>query len=95
MRKETVNSNKFNQEFIDQDATDQYLPWNFRKLFTAAFDGAAMLGFDDLAKRVNELGGIKQKQYYYKVFAEAERQRIVQKVLNGSGRVAVQQLPPM
>ncbi len=95
MRKETVNSNKFNQEFIDPNATDQYLPWNFRKLFTAAFDGAAMLGFDDLAKRVNELGGIKQKQYYYKVFAEAERQRIVQKVLNGSGRVAVQQLPPM
>ena len=75
MRKETVNSNKFNQEFIDQDATDQYLPWNFRKLFTAAFDGAAMLGFDDLAKRVNELQTAGTVLFCLKVDCQTEKNR--------------------
>jgi len=95
MRKEAVNSSKFNKEFIDENAKDQYLPWNFRKLFTAAFDGAAILGFDELEKRIKGLGQIKQKQYYYKVFAEAERQKVVYKDLTNSGRVIVQLLPPL
>lgn len=94
MRKESVNSEKFNKAFTDENAPDKYLPWNFRKLFTAAFDGAALLGFDDLEKRVKDLSFIKQKQYYYKVFAEAERLKVVEKVLTVSGRVAVQILPP-
>ena len=94
MKKESVNSDKFNKAFIDETAPDKYLPWNFRKLFTAAFDGAALLGFDDLEKRVKDLSYIKQKQYYYKVFAEAERLKVVEKALTKSGRVAVQLLPP-
>lgn len=93
MRKEAVNTDQFNKDYTDETAADKYLPWNFRKLFTAAFDGAAMLGYDDLERRVKELGHIKQKQYYYKVYAEAERQKIVQKVLTSSGRVGVIILP--
>lgn len=84
----------FNQEFVDENATDSYLPWNFRKLFDAAFGTAAMLGYDDLEKRVKTLGNIKQKQYYYKVFDEAERLRIVRKELVKGGRVGVILLPP-
>ena len=94
LSKEKVNCDKFNKAFTDENAGDKYLPWNFRKLFTAAFDGAAMLGFDDLEKRVRELSYIRQKQYYYKVFAEAERQKVVQKVLTKNGRVGVIVLPP-
>ena len=87
--------NGFNQEFVDNDAPDPRLPWNFRKLFTAAFGAAAMLGADDLEQRVKELTNIKQKQYYYKVLDEAERQRIIHKELTPrTGRVGIILLPP-
>jgi len=84
----------FNQEFVDEKAPDRHLPWNFRKLFTAAFESAAMLGCDDLRRRVKALGGIRMDQYYDKVFAEAKRQRIVMEELTKNGRVGVILLPP-
>ncbi|KWW26895.1 MAG: hypothetical protein AUK63_2486 [bacterium P3] len=92
-RQKAVN-NSFNQEFIDGDAPDPHLPWDFRKLFTAAFGPAAMLGADDLKRQVKELGNIRMEQYYDKVFAEAERQRIVRTELTNAGRVGVILLPP-
>ena len=84
----------FNQEFIDAAVADQYMPWNFRKLFAAAFGTTAMLGYDDLEQRVRELANIKQKQYYYRVLEEAERLRIVRKELIKNGRIGVIMLPP-
>jgi hypothetical protein len=84
----------FNKEFVDENAPDQHLPWNFRKLFTAAFGSAAMLGCDDLRRRVKDLGGIKMNQYYDKVFVEAKRRRIVMEELTKNGRVGVILLPP-
>ena len=84
----------FNQEFIDAAVADQYMPWNFRKLFATAFGTAAMLGYDDLEHRVRELANIKQKQYYYRVLEEAERLRIVRKELIKNGRIGVIMLPP-
>ena len=83
----------FNQEFVDDNATDPYLPWNFRKLFAAAFGTAVMLGYDDLEQRVRELGHITRESYYKKVLAEAERLRIVRKELTKGGRVGVIMLP--
>lgn len=83
----------FNQEFVDDNATDPYLPWNFRKLFVAAFGTAVMLGYDDLEQRVRELGHITRESYYKKVLAEAERLRIVRKELTKGGRVGVIMLP--
>ncbi|MBR4729760.1 MAG: AAA family ATPase [Prevotella sp.] len=83
----------FNKEFTDEQASDAYLPWDFRKLFDTAMGGAASLGYDELEKRVMGLSGIRQKQYYYRVFDAAERQRVVKKVLDKSGRVAVIMLP--
>ena len=84
----------FNQEFIDAAVADQYMPWDFRKLFAAAFGTTAMLGYDDLEHRVRELANIKQKQYYYRVLEEAERLRIVRKELIKNGRIGVIMLPP-
>ena len=83
----------FNQDFVDDNATDPYLPWNFRKLFAAAFGTAVMLGYDDLEQRVRELGHITRESYYKKVLAEAERLRIVRKELTKGGRVGVIMLP--
>ena len=88
------DSTTFNKEFVDNDAADQHLPWLFRKLFTAAFGSAAMLGSNDLEQRVMDLANIKQKQYYYKVLDEAERQRIVRKELTRTGRVGSILVPP-
>lgn len=79
----------FNKEYIDEYASDPYLPWNFRKLFNTAMRDAASLGYDEMERRVMELSGISQKQYYYKVFDAAEQQRVVKKVLDKSGRVTV------
>lgn len=90
----TPDKQSFNQEFVDNAAADKYLPWNFRKLFSAAFGTTAMLGYDDLEQRVRKLANIKQKQYYYRVLDEAERQRIVRKELTKNGRVGVIMLPP-
>ena len=93
--RQTDCTDSFNQEFIDCDAPNQHLPWNFRKLFTAAFGTAAMLGAEDLKRQVKELGHIRMNQYYEKVFAEAERLRIVRTELTPrTGRVGVILLPP-
>lgn len=91
--KKTQKMEAYNQEYVDQNATDPTLPWQFRKLFAAAFGTAAMLGSDDLERRVMELSHIRQKQYYYRVLAEAEKRRIVQKTLTKGGRIGIIILP--
>lgn len=90
----TKDKTSFNKEYILDDAPDPKMPWDYRKLFTAAFGTAAFLGYDDLERRICELGNIRQKQYYYKLFAEAERQRIVRKESTRLGRVGVMLLSP-
>ncbi|MBR1410610.1 MAG: AAA family ATPase [Prevotella sp.] len=87
--KDTESSNSFNQEFVDQAPADKELPWQFRKLFTAAFKSAAFLSPDELERRVKELSNIKQKQYYYRVLNEAERLGIIKKTLTRAGRVGI------
>jgi len=88
------DTNTFNQEFIDSYAADPRLPWDFRKLFTAAFGAAAMLGYDELELRVKKLGFIKMSKYYEKVYKEAERLRVVRSEMTKTGRVGVILLPP-
>jgi len=83
----------FNKEFTDEHASDPYLPWDFRKLFDTAMGGAASLGYDELQRRAMSMSGIRLKPYYDKVFEVAEQQRVVKKVLDKSGRVAVIMLP--
>lgn len=87
--KEQDDSKQFNPEYVDQNATDPTLPWQFRKLFDAAFGTACMLGYDELERRIMELGWIKHKTYYSKVLTEAEKLGIVKKTLTKGGRVGV------
>ena len=87
--KTTTSSRAYNPTFVDPNATNPELPWLFRKLFETAFGSAAMLGSEDLERRVMELSNINQKQYYYRVLTEAERLKIVKKVMTKSGRIGV------
>jgi hypothetical protein len=91
--KDDDEKKSFNKEFTDENACNSFLPWNYRKLFDTAMDGAASLSYDEMARRTMELGGIRSKQYYDKVLAEAERQKVVKKVLDRSGRVTVIMMP--
>ena len=79
---------------VDNATADKYMPWNFRKLFTAAFGTTAMLSYDDLEQRVRELANIKRDSYYKKLFTEAERLHVVRSELTKNGRVGVIMLPP-
>jgi hypothetical protein len=83
----------FNQEFVDPNASDKSMPWDLRKLFDTAMDGASYLNCDDLKERVMKLSGIRVSSYYEKVYDAAEKQRVVKKVLDNKGRVAVIRMP--
>jgi hypothetical protein len=83
----------FNQEFVDPNASDKSMPWDLRKLFDTAMDGASYLNCDDLKERVMKLSGIRVSGYYEKVYDAAEKQRVVKKVLDNKGRVAVIRMP--
>ena len=76
-----TSSKAYNPMYVDPNPANPELPWLFRKLFETAFGSAAMLGSEELERRVMELSNINQKQYYYRVIAEAERLRIVKKVM--------------
>lgn len=85
--KDSRSSNTFNQEFVDQNPVNPELPWLFRKLFEAGFGSASFLGCEEMERRIMELSFIKQKQYYYRVVAEAEKQGVIKKVMTKNGRV--------
>lgn len=85
--KDSRSSNTFNQEFVDQNPVNPELPWLFRKLFEAGFGSASFLGSEEMERRIMELSFIKQKQYYYRVVAEAEKQGVIKKVMTKNGRV--------
>lgn len=87
--KDQENGNQFNPEYVDPNAPNPTLPWQFRKLFDAAFGSACMLGYDELERRIMELSWIKRKPYYTKVLTEAENLGIVKKTLTKGGRVGV------
>ena len=87
--KNADSSNAYNHEFVDPNPEKPELPWQFRKLFEAAFDSAAFLGSEEMERRVMELSYIKHKQYYYRVMAEAERLGVIKKVMTKNGRIGV------
>ena len=84
-----ASKTSYNKEYVDPNAADPELPWKFRELFEAAFGTAGLLGSEELERRVMELGNIRQKQYYYRVVAEAERLEIVKRVMMKNGRVGI------
>ena len=76
------------------DSQDKPWEWDLRRLFTDAMGGLPSMGNEQMEQAVMKLSHIRQKQYYYKVLAEAEQQGIISKGYDRYKRVAIVLLPP-
>ena len=63
--------------------------WDLRKLFSKAMGCRATWTYNELRNEAMRLSNIKRVQYYNKLFAKAEEERIVKKVLDRCGRVLI------
>ena len=84
-----------NPDFIIRHDDDARCPWEWdlRKLFTTAISDRASVGYQDLMEEVMQLSHIKRSPYYEKVFAMAEKARVVRKDQDRCGRIVVMLLP--
>lgn len=82
----------FNSAYIIRDSDSEW-SWDFRKLFSDALGGCSMRGYEEMEKLVMKLSNIRQKQYYYKVLAQAEELGVVKKTTDRCGRVVIV-MPP-
>lgn len=63
--------------------------WDLRKLFSKAMGSRATWTYNELRNEAMRLSNIQRVQYYNKLFAKAEEERIVKKVLDRCGRVLI------
>jgi len=84
-----------NQEFTIRHPDNPSCPWEWdlRKLFSTAVGNRALMGYQDLMDTVMRLSHIRHKPYYEKVFALAEKARVVRKDQDRCGRIVVMLLP--
>ena len=76
------------------DNVDKTWEWDLRRLFTDAMGDLPSMGSEQMGQAVMRLSRIKQKQYYYKVVNEAERQGVIMKANDRYGRVVFIIKPP-
>ena len=86
----------FCQDYIIRnDATSRLSwEWNLPKLFDDAMGNCAIVGLDELKRRVMKLSGIKLSKYYDKVLHLALERRIVQTTMDRNGHVVVIPVTP-
>ena len=84
-----------NREFIIEhpDNPKQPWEWDLRKLFTTAIGNRATVSYQELTDIAMELGHIKRKPYFEKVFSMAEQAKVVRKDQDRCGRIVVMLLP--
>ena len=84
-----------NQEFTIRHPDNPACPWEWdlRKLFTTALGNRALVGYQDLMDTVMHLSHIRHKPYCEKVFAMAEKARVIRKDQDRCGRIVVMLLP--
>ena len=84
-----------NQEFIIEHPDNPKRPWEWdlRKLFTTAIGNRATVSYQELTDITMELGHIKRKPYFEKVFSMAEQAKVVRKDQDRCGRIVVMLLP--
>ena len=87
---ETANS--FNREYTIH-LPDSEWTWDFRKLFSDALAGCSSKSYEEMETEIMKLANIKQKQYYYKVLAQAEELGVIKKTKDRCGRVVIV-MPP-
>lgn len=85
-----------NRDYIIEhdDQTGKPWEWDLRRLFTDAMGNLPYMGSEQLEQAVMQLSHIRQKQYYYKVLAEAERRGVVRKTYDRYKRVVCVLSPP-
>lgn len=85
-----------NSDYIIRHPESQDKPWEWdlRRLFTDAMGGLPSMGNEQMEQAIMKLSHIRQKQYYYKILAEAEQQGIINKSYDRYKRVAIVLLPP-
>ena len=84
-----------NQEFTIRHPDNPACPWEWdlRKLFTTALGNRALVGYQDLMDTVMHLSHIRHRPYCEKVFAMAEKARVIRKDQDRCGRIVVMLLP--
>ncbi len=94
--KNTEVTDKLNRDYIIEhpDHADMTWEWDLRRLFTDAMGSLPSMGNEQMEQAVMELSHIRQKQYYYKVLAEAEQKGVIRKVYDRYKRVAIVLQPP-
>lgn len=80
-----------NTEYIIRhpDNPDNPWEWDLRRLFADAMGSLPSMSADQLRQAVMKLSHIKQYQYYYKVFNEAEKRKVIMKVFDRYKRVVI------
>ena len=85
-------ANNFNREYTIH-LPDSEWTWDFRKLFSDALAGCSSKSYEEMETEIMKLANIKQKQYYYKVLAQAEELGVIKKTKDRCGRVVIV-MPP-
>ena len=85
-------AHNFNREYTIH-LPDSEWTWDFRKLFSDALAGCSSKSYEEMETEIMKLANIKQKQYYYKVLAQAEELGVIKKTKDRCGRVVIV-MPP-
>ncbi len=86
-----TKADTFNQKYIVRHQGDNRKPWewNLRHLFTDALGNCPSATLEAISQKVMQLGGIRRKEYYDKVFRQALAERVIQTTLDRNGRFVV------
>ena len=95
MSRKTDIVETLNRDYIIEHAERKDNPWEWdlKRLFTDAMGTLPYMGNEQMMKAVMQLSHIKQKQYYFKVLDEAERQGVVIKTFDRYKRVVIMLQP--
>jgi len=84
-----------NRTYIIRHPDDPNCPWEWdlRKLFENVMGGRSIMGYPDFEKAAMTEAGIQRQNYFRKIFAIAEEQRVIRKTNDRCGRVVVMLIP--
>ena len=93
--RKTDIADMLNRDYIIEHAERKDHPWEWdlKGLFIDAMGTLPYMGSEQMMQAVMQLSHIKQKQYYYKVLDEAERQGVIIKTFDRYKRVVIMLQP--
>ena len=90
-----ASADTFNQDYLIRHPENPDCPWewDFRKLFGRVMAGRSVMGYADFEETAMTESYIQRQSYFEKIFAIAEKQRVIRKTSDRCGRVVVMLLP--